>query len=150
MILGVKLDRRLIAIVGLQDEQFVFSDSRFVPARAVLSVAVARYFQRLLEQFRPAAVHYYAPDDPGTVTAAAVKALDTEAGRAGVPMKPLSRFDLFSSVGILPLRTRQDLRACVANLWPGLAEGKPHRQTALAEAATAALVGDLRQAWPPV
>jgi hypothetical protein len=150
MILGLRLDRRLVASVALEDEEFVFSDSRFVPSRLILATALGRYFKTILEQLKPVAIYYYVPDGPGAVTALVLKTLDLEAGHAGVPLKPVSRMDLFGSFGVLPLRTRRELRAVLEELWPGLSQGMPHRQLALAEAAATALVGDMWQVWPPL
>jgi hypothetical protein len=151
MILGLKFDRRLIAAAGLNGEQFVFGDSRFVPSRqAALSTAISRYLRNVLDQVKPVAIYYYAPPQSGTFTAELVTILEHEAAHVGVPVKSLSHTDVFGSFGVLPLRTRRALRAHLEAFWPALTEGKPSRQLVLAEAAAVALVGDLRQAWPPV
>jgi hypothetical protein len=151
MILGLKFDRRLVAAAGLEGEQFVFGDSRFVPSRqAGLSAAMSRYLRQVLEQVKPAAIYYYAPQESGAFTTELVTILEREAANLGVPAKPLSKTDVFGSFGVLPLRTRRDLRALLEAFWPALTEGKPSRQVVLAEAAAVALVGDLHQAWPPV
>src|SRR5689334_883627 len=145
MILGLKLGRRLMAACGLEDEQFAFHDSRFVPRSVAPNPALARYFRQVIAQVRPTAIYYYAPTGQQTLTEALVNVLVTTAGEMGIPAKPLSKSDVFGSFGVLPLRTRRELREHLQHLWPVLAQGKVHRQVALAEAATAALVGDLRQ-----
>lgn len=144
MILGLKFDRRLIAAVGLESEQFVFRDSRFVPSmQARLGAAMNRYLRHVLDQVKPVAIYYYAPTESGAHTAELVTVLERAAADLGVPAKPLSRTDVFGSFGVLPLQTRQELRTLVEAFWPALTEGKTARQVVLAEAAAVALVGDL-------
>jgi len=151
MILGLKLGRRLMAACALDDERFTFHDSRFVTLRKVTPVpGLTRYFQQLITQVKPVAIYYYAPTGQQTLTEDLVKLLITTAGEMGIPAKPLSKSDVFGSFGVLPLLTRRELREHLQHLWPVLSQGKMHRQVALAEAAAAAMVGDLRQAWPPL
>jgi hypothetical protein len=151
MILGLKLGRRLLAACALEGEQFVFRDSRFVTSqRAAEDASVVRYVQHLVSQVQPRAIYYYAPTLPGTRTERLVTLLETTAAELGVPAKPLSRLDVFGSFGVLPVRTRQDIREQIAHIWPVLTEEHRDRQLALAEATATALVGDLRQRWPPV
>ena len=150
MILGIKLGRRLVAAAGLDDEQFVFRDSRFVPSRqALLDAAMGRYLTHVLTASAPTAVYCYAPTEAHSLTEQLFALLEVQAARLAIPVKRLTKFDVFTSFGILPLRTRDDLLEEAQVLWPDLTEVKTHRQLALAEAAAAALVGDLRQAWPP-
>jgi hypothetical protein len=150
MILGLKLGRRLMAAAALDDEQFVWQDSRFAPSRrSAMASGLTRYFSQLLTQVKPEAIYYYAPTGPNTLTEDLIKLLVTTAGESGIPVKPLSRLDVFGSFGLLPLRTRRELRDALQPLWPVLSDGPVPRQVALAEAAAAALVGDLQQAWPP-
>ena len=149
MILGLKLGRRLMAAAGLEDDAFVFHECRYVSSRkATFDASMSKYFARLCEQLTPAAVYYYAPTGPGTVTEQLIERLEQTAGQAGIPVKRLTKTDLFTSVGVAPVRTRRELREQLADLWPVLAEGKLTRQTTLAEAAAGALVGDARQAQP--
>ncbi len=150
MIVGLKLGRRLMAVAALEDERFVFQDSRFIASRkSALQAGVTRYFSQVFDQLKPTAIYYYAPTGRNTVTEALVALLDTQAGQMGIPAKRLSKSDLFDHFGLLPLRTRRQLREHLQPLWPALSEGKVHRQVALAEAAAAACVGDFRQALPP-
>lgn len=151
MILGLKFDRRLTAAVGLEGEQVVFADSRFVPVRqAGVSTGMSRYLRHVLNQVRPSAIFYFAPHDSGPFTTELVRILEREAADLGVPAKPLSRADVFGSFGVLPVRTRRELRTLLEAFWPALTEAKPARQLVMAEAAAVALVGDLHQGWPPV
>jgi len=149
MILGIKLGRRLVAAAGLDDERFIFRDSRFVPSRqAMLGPAMGRYLTQVLTAAAPAAVYCYAPTEAHSLTEQLFALLEVQAARLAIPVKRLTKFDIFTSFGVLPLRARDDLLAQAQLLWPDLTEMKKHRQLALAEAAVAALVGDLRQAWP--
>lgn len=149
MTLGVILNRRLMAVVGVQEEQVVLADSRFVRAgRSGASDGVTHYFATILEQSKPEAIYLCAPDDAGLVSQALVKALDQEAGQVGVPVKRLSRGEVLSSFGILPVRTRRLLQSVIAPLWSGLNDHKRNRQGVIAEAAATALVGDFNQEWP--
>ena len=151
MIVGLKLGRRLMAVAALEDERFVFQDTRFVASRkSALQSGITRYFSQVFEQLKPTAIYYYAPTGPNTITEALVTLLDTQAGQMGIPAKRLSKPDLFDHFGLLPFRTRRELRDHLQHLWPVLSEGKAHRQLVLAEAAAAACVGDFRQELPPV
>jgi hypothetical protein len=150
MILGVKLDRRLVAAIGLNGEEFVFQDSRFVPSRKdALAGSMARYLGRLCEQTKPDAVFFYLPNDAGRVAKQLVALLESAAVAAGTWAQPLSRSDVFGSFGLVPVPSRQHLFHLIAKIWPPLLEGKTHRQLALAEAVAVTLVGDFRHSWPP-
>lgn len=149
MTLGLKLGRRLMGAVVVDDEQCVLRDSRFVTARtADRAVAVTRYLTQLLDQAPPTAIYYYAPTGVETVTTSLVEVVQSTAGARGIPVRPLTRLDVFGSFGVTPFRTRRDLRDHLVHFWPELAEGQPHRREVLAEAAAAALVGQLYEAWP--
>jgi hypothetical protein len=150
MTLGLKLGRRLVGAVALDDETVTFHDSRFVRARRDQpGTALSTYVGRVLDQVRPSVVYMYAPVGVGTVTAELVGALEREAARRGIPVKPLTRTDVLGSFGLRLLRTRAELREVIGVIWPALAEVKRHRQDTVAEAAAAALVGDISQEWPP-
>ena len=150
MILGLKLGRRLLAAAGLEDEAFVYHDCRYVSSRkATLDSTVTKYFARLFDQLTPTAVYYYAPTGSGTVTEQLVARLEQAGGEAGVPVRRLTKADLFTGASVIPIRTRRELREQLSDLWPLLAEGKLTRQATLAEAAAGALAGDTRQALPP-
>ena len=150
MILGLKLGRRLIAACGLAEEEFRFRDSRYIGSRRRLAETVPVYFRRLIEQSRPRAIYAYAPSVTESSTEAVVALLETEAAKAGIAVKRLTKPDIFGSFGLVPFRTRGELRTTLLHLWPQLSEHPDVRQIPLAEAAAAALVGDLREAWPPV
>lgn len=151
MILGLKVGRRVLAAVALDDESFVFQHSRYAPSRtSTIQSGLTRYFSHLLEQVKPSAVYYYGSTAPQTLTEDIIKLLVTTAGSRGIPAKPLTKLDVFGSFGIQPFRTRQELRDHLAHLWPAIGESKPVRQAALAEAAATALVGEFRQELPDV
>ena len=150
MILGLRLGRRLMAAAALEDDAFVFHECRYVSSRkATFDSSMSKYFARLCEQFTPAAVYYYAPTGPGTVTEQLVARLEQAAGQAGIPVRRLTKTDLFTSVSVVPVRTRGELREQLSDLWPVLAGGQLPRQATLAEAAAGALVGDAQQALSP-
>ena len=150
MILGRTLGRRLMAVATLEDEAFSFHEARYVASRkATFDASMSKYFARLFDQFTPTAVYYYAPAGAGTVTEQLMARLEQTAANAGIPARRLTKADLFTSVSLLPVRTRRELREQLSDLWPVLSGGKVPRQAALAEAAASALVGDLRQVLPP-
>jgi 5-formyltetrahydrofolate cyclo-ligase len=139
-----------MAAAALEDDAFVFHECRYVSSRkSTLDANISKYFARLCEQFTPTAVYYYAPTGPGTVTAQLVARLEETAGQAGIPVKRLTKTDLFTSVSVVPVRTRRELREQLSDLWPVLAGGQLPRQATLAEAAAGALVGDARQTLSP-
>ena len=150
MILGLKLGRRLMAAASLEDEAFVFHEARYVASRkATFDTTMGKYFARLFDQFTPTAVYYYAPTGSGTITAQLVARLEQTAAQAGIPATRLTKADLFTSVSVVPLRTRRELGERLSDLWPVLSEGKIPRRAALAEAAAGALLGELREVLPP-
>jgi len=151
MILGVKIGRRLTAIAGLEGELFTFRDSRYAIKRRDVQVeAFEQYVRRVLDQVRPIAVYYYAPTAPETLAGDLVRRLELQAARTGIAVRPLTRADVFGSFGLLPLRTRRELREVMTAIWPELATAVIGRQEALAEAGAAALIGELQQIWPSV
>lgn len=152
MILGLKLGRRLLGAAAFDQEQFTFADSRYVGTRRTVPETTAAYFRRLIEQTRPLVICYYAPttpDAPESLTDEVVRLLEKEAALARIPVKGLTRSDIFGSFGLVALKTREALLEVMVQLWPDLSDVKPRRQSAVAEAAVAALVGELRQKWPP-
>jgi hypothetical protein len=151
VILGLKLGRRLTAAAALRDEMFVFHDVRSVPSRAdTLEAGITRYLHTLFEQLKPAHVYYYAPTSTQTTTGRLVLLVEQAAANYGIPARRLAKSDVFGGVSALPARTRRELRDQLQHLWPTLSEGKFIRQAVLAEAAAAALVGELRDEWPPL
>lgn len=149
MILGLKLGRRLVGVVGLDDERVTFHDARFVRAkRGEAGQPMGRYLARVLDQTHPQAIALYAPPAPGAITTELVGVLERLAASTGTAVTPITKRDLFGSFGLSLMRTRADLVAQVATLWPGLQEVASHRQETVAEAAAAALIGDLRHRWP--
>jgi len=151
MIVGLKLGRRLLAASAFDAQRFVFQSSRYVATRkGAVEPGLAKYLTQLFDQLRPTAVYYFAPAASTPFMQVLIALLAEQAATAGVPLKPLSRLDIFGSFGITPLRTRGELREALLPLAPMLSEGKDHRQTALAEATAAALIGDLWQRWPPL
>jgi hypothetical protein len=150
MILGLKLGRRLMAAAAIEDDAFVFHDCRYVSSRkTTLETSISKYFARLCEQLTPAAVYYYAPTQPGTITSQLVEKLEETARQAGIPVKRLTKADLFTGVGVTPVRTRRELREQLSDLWPVITQGRVERQANLAEAAAGALIGDARQGLAP-
>lgn len=150
MTLGLRLGRRFVAAAGFEDEAFRFQDCRYVGSRRQISVTMAAYFSRLLEQSRPDTIYAFAPSPANSTTGEILGLLEAAASKAGVVVKRLTKSDLFRSFGPMPLGTRAELRTVMLQLWPQLTQSPELRQRSLAEAAAAALVGDLREAWPPV
>lgn len=150
MILAFRLGGRLIAACGLAAESFAFHDSRYLGRRKDHAALLPAYFHRLLEQTTPKAIYAYAPSAADSSTEELLTLLETAAATFGLPVKRLARSDLFTAFGLQPFRTRSELLASLLHLWPELATNHVPRQLPLAEAAAAALVGDLRERWPPV
>lgn len=151
VVLGLKLGRRLTAAAALRDGMFVFHDVRSVPSRTdTLESTITRYLQTLLEQLKPAHLYYYAPTNTQTTTGRLMLLVEQAAANNGIPALRLLKSDVFGSIAALPARTRRELRDQVQHLWSTLSDGKLIRQAVLAEAAAAALVGELRNEWPPL
>lgn len=144
MILGLKLGRRLLAAVAFDGEETVLCDSRFVPSRKdELDRGFAKYFDQLISQVKPVEIFYYAPTGQQTVTERLVDILKASAERAGLSATRLTKQDLSLSFGVPAIRTRRELRECLAAFVPQVGENKTARQVIVAEAAATALVGEL-------
>lgn len=151
LVLGLKLGRRLTAAAALRDEMFVFHDVRSVPSRTdTLETSIARYLNTLFEQLKPAHLYYYAPTSTQTTTERLVLLVEQAAANHAIPALRLVKSDVFGSIAAVPARTRRELRDQLQHLWSTLSDGKLIRQAALAEAAATALVGELRNDWPPL
>lgn len=147
MILAFKLSRRLLASVGFRGEEFCLADTRYIGPRATFP-RLSPYFRRLIEQAQPRAIYIYAPGPSGSAVDDLLKVLEAEAAGMGILVRRLSKSDIFTAFGLLPLRNRQELSTLIQQIWPAMPVAEGERGTPLAEAAAAALVGDLRDAWP--
>lgn len=144
MILGLRLGRRLIAAVAVQDEQVTFHDCRFVTSRRdVLERAMRAYFAKILDQLSPARVCYYAPTTANTATDQLAVLLTEQATARHIPVVRTDRANLLQACGLPPGAKRPALRDQMRDLWPALAEGRPDRQLVGAEALASALVADV-------
>lgn len=151
MILGLKLDRRVIAIVGFNDGEFVFQLTRAVPhGTGRQAETLAKVFDQLLLQLHPTAIYALLPTPVGKTTALIQRVLEERAAQLGTPVKPLSRSDVVGVLGLLPPKTRDELRQQIGPMWPALADHPAPQQRALAEAALSAVVGFMHECWPPV
>jgi hypothetical protein len=146
-VLGFRLGRRLVAVVAAGDEIVAFHDCHYVSSRpATRTAGLSRYFDRLLSQWTPTLVAIYAPTTPETPTEQLVDLLRASATRLHVPVVRLGRSDLLSAASLAPVRTREELGQQVTGLWEALpVESRPKRLP-LAEAFTAALLGELQLA----
>lgn len=149
MILAFKISRRLVASVGLKAETFSMADSRYLGPRDSLPRLVP-YFRRLIEQASPRAIYVYAPGEKGASIEDLLRLLEVEAGRCGLSIHRLVRSDIFTAFGLLALPNRRELFATMQHIWPEIPRPPDERGIPLAEAAAAALVGDLREVWPPL
>jgi len=143
MMLGLRLGRRLMAAVAVDDEQVVFYDCRFVSSRRdTLERAMRDYFSKILDQLSPALICYYAPTTAKTATDRVAILLEEQAVARSIPMIRTDRPTLLQACGLPPLATRQALTDRVRDLWPVLSEGRLDRQLVCAEALVSALVGE--------
>ena len=150
MTLGIKLGRRLVAAAAVDGEAIVFHDSRYAPRPPQVASGFSRYVSQLLEQVKPTLILCYAPGADEGLTRQLLSIVESEAAARGIPCRRSSRADVFGAFGVVPLRTRHQLKELLLSVWPALASGKSGRQAALAEAAATALVGDIQRQWPPV
>jgi hypothetical protein len=148
-ILGIRISRRVLAVVVVVDEGIAFHDARYVTARrASVDAAMRRYFQRLLEQLTPTAIYYYAPTTTQTLTKCLIDLLAQTASHLMIPVHSLPKVDVFGALGITKPRTRRELQDRLQELWPALTEASPAHRVSLSEAAVSALLGDIRQVLP--
>lgn len=143
MIVGIRLSRRLIAVVGLDDEVVTFHESRFVPSNAEIRERTTRaYFQKILEQLQPTRICYYAPTSEATAADQLTKLLAAVAASLLIATEPLSKDAVFGSCALDGKARRSHLHDVASNIWSGLPSMAVDRQLALSEAFICALVGD--------
>jgi hypothetical protein len=150
MILGFKLSHRLVSAAGLHGESFSFRDTRYVGVRRSSPATLAAYFHRVLSQTTPTAIYAYQPGGRDRSSDALLQALETEAARLGISVHLLDRAEVMTAFGVMPLRTRDEVLEALLHIWPAVGEAVAPKQHCLAEAAAVALVGALREEWPPL
>lgn len=153
-ILGFRLSRRSLAVVAVSDFDVVFDRVRYLPTNPDrMEERVRRFVRQLVQQFEPSALAYYAPTIGESRSQRLVQILEEEVTQTGIPLQRLNKGDVFSGFSVVPLRTREHLRANLEHVWPEVAadpNGKVlRRQVILAEAAAAALLGAVWHALPP-
>jgi hypothetical protein len=147
MTLGLKLGRRLTAAVAVDGEEVVFQDSRYVARRQEeVEPRLRGYFDRLLEQLRPQAVYFYAPTTAAALTERLAQLLQESADQFAVPAIRLDRSEIRAAVALPGRAARQAVYQELATLWPQVGECRKPQQLPFAEAAVAALIGDVTHA----
>ncbi len=153
MMLGLRLGRRLMAAVAVDDEQVVFYECRYVSSRRdTMERAMRDYFAKILDQLSPTRVCYYAPTTVGAATDLLTSLLVAEAAARNIPAVRIEKATLLASCGLPTGSKRRHVREMVEDLWPVLSEGQVDRQLVCAEALVSALIGDSELSFgiPPV
>ena len=120
-LLALRVSRRAIAAVSLDDETLGFADARHLTSRRGKAVdAAIRYVSRLLDQAAPSAVVIDAPAKGGSATMSVAEAIADLLTRRSIVHTSLPTADILLAYGMPALRSRRELRAVAAALWAQL------------------------------
>ena len=117
-VLTLRISRRAVAGVVLDDEQLVFCDGRHLRSdRSALQNSAIRYLTLLLDQVRPAKVVIDCPFRTGGQTEAIWNALSAMLASRSVPATRVTIGALLEAFGLPGLPSRRALRNVVAPLF---------------------------------
>jgi hypothetical protein len=145
VILGLRVSRRRLTGVSVDEGRVVFADSRYVPSKAsVREASVRRYVSTLMDQTRPDALCVYAPtaraDSSSELLVAVVQ---LEATQRQVPVLRFTKIEMLESLRAERSARRRWLSEQVRLFceWPS---DKITAPLDTAEAALAAYLGEIR------
>ena len=142
-LLAVRLSRRALGAVALEDDHVVFADSRHLTSNQDRARRNAdRYLARIVDQIRPARLAVYVPDQAKALTATLVMQVRQMADASGLPLRIVTKTQLLSAFGVRPLRQRHELQGLIEEFWPGLADMSNQLKPYLADAAATAWYAD--------
>lgn len=147
-LLALRLSRRAIGAVVLDDEHIVFADTRHLTSNQERArIAADRYLAHLIDQIRPVRLAVYMPEHARALTAAVLDHLKQLSTASAIPLRVVTKPELLSVFGTTPLRNRQELHGIVECLWPTLAEVSNRVKPYLADAAATAWYADTIMAF---
>lgn len=145
-ILTLRVNRRAIGAVVLQDEDLTLIDGRHLSSRSEKGIGAAtRFSKQLIATANP---HVLVVDAPrggsGAITDAAVNAITELARQRGIEVLMVSKPELLATYALRGLRNRRELRDLVRQYWTELSRVKGKVEPYVADAAAAALYADCR------
>jgi hypothetical protein len=148
--LVLRLNRRAIGAVVLNDEELTFLDGRHLTSnRARAVVAADRYVRRLFALTRATDVVVDAPAEPASTTAELVDAVFRAAEAVGIRAQTVGTTDILQSFGAPTIRTRGQLRKIVSEFWPQLAALTGKVKPYVLDAAAVTLYAQAERALSP-
>jgi hypothetical protein len=141
--LTLRLSRRAVAAVALDDESLAFCDGRHLNSRRDRAVAGAtRYVARVLELTAPSKVLIDAPAKNGSTNGAILgSVLDLLAERKIVTCR-IATADVLQAFGAPALHTRSELRRTTEAFWANIPSAVGNLIPFVLEAAAVALLGE--------
>lgn len=145
-LLTIRINRRAVGAVVLDNETLAFSDGRHLTSRSDRTVeAATRFLEYVLTLTKPALLVLDAPRGTADSTASRITSAITEMlTRTGVELLPVSRSEVLAAYGLRGMKNRQELRQLIRQYWPELATIRRKVEPFIADAAAAALYADCR------
>lgn len=142
--LAISLTRRQIAAVIVKDGEVAFYECHYLRSnKDTARTSVLRLVERLALQFKPSTVVLYCPATDGTSGEALGRVIKEWVVSQELPLLSLSRGKLYEALGEPAPQTSRALAEALRIIWPGLDAARTASKKAVAEAATAALIGDV-------
>jgi len=145
-ILALRLTRRAVAAVLVQEETVAFHDGRHLSSRRPRAVATAeRYLERMLELLKPTLVVIDAPNADGSTTSQLLQVTVAALTKLGIQSTVVSVPDVLSSYGVPGLKSRTELLRVAERFWPELTAVTAHLKPYIVDAAAVALYMEVQQ-----
>jgi hypothetical protein len=145
IVLALRITRRAVAAATVQDDDLTFHDARHVSSKKERALAGAeRYITRLMDVTKPTFVMLDSPHTPRSTTSQVLEIVTGVLARLHVPWEMVSVSDILSSFGQPGVRSRRELVRVIEPFWPALAQLSSNVKPYVADAAAAALYGDVR------
>jgi hypothetical protein len=150
-LLTIRINRRAIAGVVLENESVAVADGRHLSSRIDRAVPTAlKYVNRLIELASPSALVIDAPtvESVGT-TRRILDALDQLSRDRHLPLIRIRLPEILNAYGNPALETREELREIVSAFWPEVDRSRGTIRHLVIDAAAAALFADCRRSLEP-
>jgi hypothetical protein len=140
MIVAIRISRRAIGVVRLIDEQYEFSDARYLPSdKGNALTAGENYLIKMLTQLTPEVVAIYAPSSSDSITRALAEMLIELLHARAIPTILLDKLSLHRAFAAA---TTKQMRTMMDQIWPEAGQARKAVRALLLEAAAGAIAGE--------
>jgi hypothetical protein len=150
-LLALRINRRAIAAVVLENESAIVADGRHLSSQTERAVqAAVRYISRLIQLTQPTALIVDAPTtQQANTTRHILDALEQLSADHHLPLTRVLTADILAAYGNPALETREEVREIVSGFWPQVDRVRGAIKPFVVDAAAAALFADCRLALEP-